>query len=252
MADLGDYTGRNRVAWNLMAESRSPRPPEFFRQGGTTLEEVEIAALPDVSGLRLLHLACANGDDSLSWAARGASVVGVDISDVAIQIANSQARAASLDATFVAADVYDLPVDLGRFDVVYASWGVVCWLPDLDGWARVVADRLVDGGTFLLCEHHPLWEVLAVTDGSLFAVDDYFGCKEPTRRHHRSKRPVGWTSDVDVAAFVWPVSAVVSAVIGAGLRLEQFTEQPVPQLYEGLGSAARWLPATYLLKARKD
>lgn len=102
-------------------------------------------ALPDVAGARMLHLACANGDDSLSWAARGATVVGVDISDVAIALANDSAAATGLDARFVAADVYDLPADVGDFDVVYASWGVTCWLPDLSTWGQIVAGLLRPG-----------------------------------------------------------------------------------------------------------
>lgn len=253
MPDARHYTGMNRTAWNLMAPSRPLPPAGFFENGGTTLEDIEIEALPDVNGLRLLHLACANGVDSLSWAARGASVVGVDISEAAIEIANSQALASTLDARFVAADLYDLPADLGPFDVVYSSWGVVCWLPDLAQWAGVITRCLKDGGLFLLCEHHPVWEVLAIANGTLQVTVDYFGRATPTwQEYDEAKRPVGWTSELEVASFTWPVSDVVMSLVDAGLRLTEFSEQPMPRLYEGLGSPARWLPATYLIKARKE
>lgn len=138
-------------------------------------------ALPDVAGARMLHLACANGDDSLSWAARGATVVGVDISDVAIALANDSAAATGLDARFVAADVYDLQADVGDFDVVYASWGVTCWLPDLSTWGQIVAGLLRPGGVFLLCEHHPVWEVLAPRGDHVQVTADYFGRGHPPR-----------------------------------------------------------------------
>jgi 2-polyprenyl-3-methyl-5-hydroxy-6-metoxy-1,4-benzoquinol methylase len=42
-------------------------------------------------------------------------VVGVDISDVAIALADAYAAATGLDARFIEADVYDLPPDLGDF-----------------------------------------------------------------------------------------------------------------------------------------
>ena len=38
-----------------------------------------------------------------------------------------------IDAKFIFSNVYDLPDVLGgRFDVVFTSYGVLTWLPDLD------------------------------------------------------------------------------------------------------------------------
>ena len=149
------YTRSNRISWNTIAPARASQPAEFFLRGGSTLEDFEADLLPDLDGKRMLHLACANGVDSISWALRGASVTGVDISDVAIESASALARETAADAHFVAADMYEMPAELRDFDVIYASWGVVCWLPDLDRWAHIVVERLRSGGTFLLCEHHP-------------------------------------------------------------------------------------------------
>ncbi|MBA2716543.1 MAG: class I SAM-dependent methyltransferase [Propionibacteriales bacterium] len=253
MGETRDYTSRNRRGWDIIAPSRPPEPAEFFLRGGTTLEDMETDALPQVAGLRLLHLACASGNESLSWASRGASVVGVDISEVAVQTANTQAEATGLDARFVSADIYALPQDLGVFDVVYASWGVVCWLPDLAEWASIVSARLIEGGTLLLCEHHPVWEVLGVVEGAVQVTVDYFGRGTPTQQEYDdAKRPVGWTPDAELSSFAWPLSDVVMSLVAAGLRLEQFSEFPLPRMYDGLGSAASWLPATYLIKATKN
>jgi hypothetical protein len=49
----------------------------------------EIALVGDVAGQRLLHLLCNSGQDTLSWAKRGAEVTGVDLSDAAIEFATS-------------------------------------------------------------------------------------------------------------------------------------------------------------------
>lgn len=83
-------------------------------------------------------------------------MAGVDISDVAIEAARTLARETGADAQFIAADMYEMPSQLRDIDVIFAQAGVVCWLPDLDRWAQMIADRLRPGGTFLLNEHHPI------------------------------------------------------------------------------------------------
>jgi len=253
--DVRTHTHANRASWNAIAPARTPQPARYFLAGGTTLEPWEADALGDVTGTRMLHLQCASGNETFSWAMRGARVVGVDISDVAIE----QARATATDlpdasASFVVADVYDLPPSLGSFDVVYASAGVVCWLPDLNRWARIVAERLRPGGTFLLNEHHPVWEVLAVraADGMPAAVEptlDYFGRAPVHDGYDDTKRPRGWTPQIEFTSFVWPVGDVVNALLGAGLRLTELTELAIPQMYAALGEQAGWLPAAYQLRA---
>lgn len=60
------HTRSNRISWNAIAPARPSQPPEFFLQGGTALEDFEPGLLPDVAGKRMLHLACANGNASIS------------------------------------------------------------------------------------------------------------------------------------------------------------------------------------------
>lgn len=40
----------------------------------------------------------------------------------------------------------------GDFDLVYTTLGVLCWLPDIDAWARVAACLLRPGGRLVLEE----------------------------------------------------------------------------------------------------
>jgi len=76
-------------------------------------------------------------------------------------------------ARFVSADVYDAPEVLGtQFDVVYTGRGALCWLPDMQRWAGVVARLLRPGGTFYLTEFHPTEWVFAEND--LTVKYDYF------------------------------------------------------------------------------
>ncbi|MGD2069145.1 MAG: class I SAM-dependent methyltransferase [Gemmatimonadota bacterium] len=63
----------------------------------------------DVRGLDLLHLQCHFGLDSLSWARRGARVVGVDFSPRAIDLGRELAAETELEVEFHCEDVTSLP-----------------------------------------------------------------------------------------------------------------------------------------------
>src|SRR4051812_25407637 len=158
MANLSDYTEQNRRAWNEVAETRHALWPsaDYYARGGCTLDNRVREAAGDVFAARTLHLQCATGEDTLSWAVAGAETTGVDISEVQIDLARRKAAQADLPVRFVAADVYALPEDLrrGAFDLVYMGHGTLVWLPDLDAWARVVVSALRPGGRFVLFEEH--------------------------------------------------------------------------------------------------
>lgn len=266
--DVRRHTARNRVAWNAVAERRRANcpPPRFFVEGGRTLDPEGLEVLGSVAGQRVLDLVCSSGNDALSLAAMGGSVVGVDISDVAIRIATEQAAAAGLDARFVAADLYDLPPDLqdASFDVVHSAAGVICWLPDLAEWGRIVARALKPGGRFLLDEHHPLWERCSLVPDGLRVTGDYFGRTTPVRPEPfdpiRAVHAGAEAVHVDGTLFSWPVGDVVTALAEAGLRIRMVRERPIVEMYapdpESLTDDERriagWVPAAYLVHATKD
>lgn len=245
----------NRKSWNAIAHKRAGLPIEHFRNGGVSLEDFERELAGDVTGRRVLHLACSYGDEVLSWANLGATAVGVDISDVAIETARRRAVIAGIAADFRRADLLSLPDDLADFDLIYLSWGAICWVADLTAFATLVSSRIRPGGVVLLCEHHPAWEVLGVrADHRLMVVGDYFSRGRPVTDQDDAKRPTGARGERDAPAFttfVWPVSDVVMALVNAGLRLDKFQEAPAEDLYDGLGDAASRLPAYYVIKATR-
>ena len=67
-----------------------------FKAGRSSLKPIEIEELGDVSGKSLLHLQCHFGMDSMSWARRGASVTGADLSGESVKVANDLAKVGSL------------------------------------------------------------------------------------------------------------------------------------------------------------
>ena len=148
-----DYLSVNQESWNRRAEVHFVSQfydVDGFLAGQSSLTEIELAELPNVSGQRLLHLQCHFGLDTLSLARMGAFCTGVDLSPVAIDKALELKRKTNLDSTFISSDIYHF--DRGaepRYDIVFTSYGVVCWLPDLRQWAEVISANLALGGHFL-------------------------------------------------------------------------------------------------------
>jgi SAM-dependent methyltransferase len=204
-----------------------------FRAGGIRLRPEEIAAVGDVTGKTLLHLQCHFGIDTLSWARLGARVTGADFSPAAIRLARELAADLGIDdARFVESNLYDLPDQLdGAFDVVYTSRGVLGWLPDIRGWAHVVAHFVAPGGTFFISEIHPIaqaFENEGVQPGELRLAYPYW-------EHHDPLVFDVTGSYADATADVsghkehgWDhgLGEIVTALIDAGLRIESLEEQP--------------------------
>lgn len=157
-----DYFEANKKLWNKRVTihvNSSFYDVSSFKAGKTSLNEIELTALGDVKGKSLLHLQCHFGMDTISWAREGAIVTGVDFSEKAISTAKELTKEVKVQANFICSDIYDLPQNLSQqFDIVFTSYGVIGWLPDLNKWASVINHFLKPGGTFFIAEFHPvLW-----------------------------------------------------------------------------------------------
>jgi 2-polyprenyl-3-methyl-5-hydroxy-6-metoxy-1,4-benzoquinol methylase len=203
---------------------------ESFKAGRDSLDAVELEGVGDVDGKTLLHLQCHFGQDTLSWARRGARVMGVDFSERAIAFARGLAEELGLDARFVCSDVCQVREHLGgeRFDVVFTSYGTVSWLPDIETWARVVADSLEPGGTFFMADHHPILWVFdeKAEERALRFKYGYFD-REPVRGEEKGSYAVP-DADVEVVGYFWQhtFEGIVGSLLSAGLRLTCLREYP--------------------------
>ncbi len=159
MSTPTDYLQKNKESWNQRTDFHLKSEfygQEAFMQGKNSLNEIELSLLGDISGKSILHLQCHFGQDSLSFARMGAQVTGVDLSDHAIDTALRLNEELKLQARFICCNIYDLPAHLeGTFDIVYASYGTIVWLPDLQKWADIISRYLKPGGKFVFVEFHP-------------------------------------------------------------------------------------------------
>jgi len=224
----------NRELWNELTpiHTRSEfYDVEGFKAGKSTLRAIELEELGDVSGKSLLHLQCHFGLDTLSWARLGARVTGVDFSDRAMAMARSLSNELGIKADFVHSDIYELPKTLsGEFDIVFTSYGVLCWLPELQQWGEVIAHFLKPGGTFYMVEEHPLLNVFVGSVGAkeLKVFCSYFHTPEPMK-HEPGGSYADSSAKVSHPSHEWThsLSDVVNALISAGLRIEFIHEFPV-------------------------
>lgn len=261
---LRDAHEQNRRSWNLATRAHNSHKRDqagFLRAGGSTLFPDELALLgvppsawPDEHGrtdlsrtpaplanLDLVHLQCNSGQDTLSLARLGARVTGVDISDEAIARATKLSAESGLPAEFIRADVYDYLADATpRFDLAFATYGVIGWLSDLDLWAAGVARSLRPGGRFIALEFHP---IAFIFDEQLRPAYPYFGRGQPTINSAgvgdyvgasgELLTPSGWQPGVagfrnsePCHEFQWTIADWVSALLRAGLVLDRLVDYP--------------------------
>jgi 2-polyprenyl-3-methyl-5-hydroxy-6-metoxy-1,4-benzoquinol methylase len=237
---------------------------EGLRSGRDGMRPHEVAEIGEVSGRDLVHLQCHIGTDTVAWARRGARTVGLDFSSNAIEVAGRLAADCGVDIEFVCADVYDAPEALGhrRFDTVYTGIGALNWLADLRGWARVVEQLLRPGGALYLSEIHPV--VLGLSEDGRTPTGDVLDAGHLVNTTSGGTYAVPDAAMVNRVTFEWVhgTGEVLTAVLGAGLSVEQFGEQhytnaPWPWTVRGDDGFFRlpdgWprYPLTYSLRARK-
>jgi len=266
---MDKYIGMNRELWNELTpiHARSDYyDVEGFKSGKSTLRAIELEELGEVSGKSLLHLQCHFGLDTLSWARLGAKVTGVDFSDSAIALACHLSKETGIEASFVQSDIYDLPQNLsGQFDIVFTSYGVLCWLPDLGRWAEIIAIFMKSGGTFYMVADHPLNNIFeSVKDSSELKIAySYFHTLEPTKWGPGSSY-ADPNAKVSHPSYEWThsLSDVLNSLISAGLRIEFVHEFPVcafqrfPAMEQDKDGWWRLkgdnIPLTFSLRATKD
>ncbi len=240
---------------------------QAFKVGADVLGPIEAAEIGDVRGKRVIHLQCHFGLDTLCLARRGAEATGLDFSPAALAGARGLAAELGIAARFVEANLYDARAALdGIFDLAYVTWGAINWLPDIRGWAAVVASLLGPGGALYLAESHPSALILEQIEGRLVP---YYPWRTPPDRPLVFDEPKTYTGDETPLAnnrnysWVHPLSDILGGLIAAGLRIEFLHEHqalpwrlfpmmvPGPEGMYRLPDGAVSMPLAFSLMARK-
>ena len=259
---MNQMTQSNKQGWDALAEIHYKNYHiDKLLAGSPLLNELIQGEVGDVQGKSLAHLLCHIGTDTLSWALLGAKVTGIDISPQSLKYARKLAEQMGVDANFVEADIMDVidKVD-EKFDIVFASTGVLCWIPDIDRLAQTIRHLLHDGGFFYIMDGHPFRNVMIDEKGESHPnqiVGDYF------RKQVWQYEGLGDYTDPNFMApspsyeWDWTLGDVVTALCDAGLRIDFLHEFP-QYFYNGYTpydveeDKIELYPCTFSLKATAE
>jgi len=230
---MNKYIETNKKNWNervgIHKKSESYDVKGFLK-GKSSLDRLELEEIGEVKEKKLLHLQCHFGMSTLSLARLGAEVTGADFSEKAIELAKELTAKTGLNAKFVCSNVLELDKNLkGKFDIVFASYGVFCWIPDLNRWFEIASHFLKKGGELIILDGHPTTNLFEYNDDKkdLEMIGSYFN-DGPHRYVEDYTYTDGDEKLVNNVEYEWthPFSEFVMAAINNGLRIESVKEYP--------------------------
>ena len=257
---INEMTHANKQGWDGLAETHyNNYHIDKLIAGTPLLNEVIRNEVGDVRGKSLLHLLCHIGTDTLSWALLGANVTGIDISSESLKYARKLAARMGIPAEFIEADILNVREQVReKYDIVFSSTGVLCWLPDIRVYAQTVRHMLHRDGFFYILDGHPFRSVFLDETGSADDTQiqgDYFR-KEAWIYDH-----MGDYTDPDLKIqarsfeWHWTMGEIITAFCESGMQIEFLHEFP-QYFYNGYTpydvqeGKPELYPCTFSLRAR--
>lgn len=221
-----NYIDINKRLWNKKTEihyNSDFYDVDSFIKGKDSLNSIEIELLGDIKEKKILHLQCHFGQDTISLSRYGAQATGVDFSEKAIEKAKKLNKQLGTNAKFIQSDIYKLPEILNeKFDIVFTSYGVIGWLPDMQEWAKIITHFLNPKGKFIMVEFHPIVWMFSY---DFKKIEYKYMCSDPIIEKlegtytHRN-------AEINEESVCWNhgLSPVINSIIKAGLKITDFKE----------------------------
>jgi len=221
-----DYLEINKKLWDKRTTvhySSDFYNVEGFLRGESSLNTIELDLLGNIKGKKILHLQCHFGMDTISLSRIGAEVTGVDFSRKSITKAKELAKKTGNNTRFVECDIYKLPQVLDeKFDLIFTSYGVIGWLPDMNRWASVIKHLIKPSGKLVLVEFHP---VIWMFSYDFKKVEFNYSDVEPIVEELEGTYTDGG-KELKNKSVSWNhgLSTVINALIVNGLKISSFQE----------------------------
>ena len=221
-----EYLSANKKIWDGRVETHMASEfydNESFLKGRNSLNKIELDVLGDIRNQSIAHLQCHFGQDSLSMARMGAKVTGVDLSDKAIEQAKQLNQQLELDAEFHCSDILSYRGQTEAFDIVFASYGVLGWHPNITAWFKVASELLKSGGRMVLVEFHP---VLWMFDATFHHIEHSYFNRDAIVEQVTDSYTDGSELEEPLIEYGWnhSLSDVFNALKTNGLQLQHFEE----------------------------
>lgn len=131
-------------------------PGGDFVWGPERLREAEVGLLGDVAGRDVLEIGCGAAPCSRWLAARGAHVVGLDVSSGMLAHAQRAMERDEQRVPLILAGAEHLPFADASFDIVCSAFGAVPFVADSARVMREAARVLRPGGRWVFATNHPM------------------------------------------------------------------------------------------------
>lgn len=262
---ISAFTAANKAAWNASASlhAQGAEWENLLKQAAQPRFSVLDAELTKtiqslgLEGKSAAQVGCNNARELLSLASLGIlPSVGIDQSGAFLEQGCILAQTAGLDPHLIEANIYDLPEDVGAVDLVLITIGVLSWMPDLDGFFRVIARLLRPGGHLVIYETHPVMEMFDPdSDTPHEPAISYFQTSPIKEEGLISYDGVDHGSGETGYWFIHTLGQIVTSCASAGLAITSLKEfgysirEPEYDIYEGRESQ---IPMSYLLQAIKS
>ncbi len=217
----------NRADWDREADDYQREHGEFLGDASFTwspegLDEAEVHLLGDVEGRRVLEVGCGAAQCSRWLAARGAVVVGLDLSVRQLQHSLRIDSERGTEVPVVCASATSLPFADSTFELACSAFGALPFLVDISAGLREVRRILQPGGRCVFSVVHPVRRMLPDDPGreGMTVIRSYFD-RTPYVELDRDGRP----------SYVEPHHTLadwVGSVTGSGLVLEDLLEPEWP------------------------
>jgi SAM-dependent methyltransferase len=141
---------------------------------------------------------------------------------VALARAAELAVRCGVEVELVEADSTRLPESLrSRFDIAYATIGVLCWIADVERWMRSVRSTLRPGGRLVLVELHPVFQMVESADP--LRLDMPYAFDGP-HSFDEEESYAGVSAGGQNVNYAHSLGEIVSAAVNAGFRIDALQE----------------------------
>ena len=222
-----------RAGWDDMSESYQAETQislEDVHYGPISPGERDLRLMGDVSGKRVLELACGAAQNSIALAKWGAHPTALDFSMRQLEVARTLVAQEGVDVDLIQGDMETLGVfRAGVFDIVVSSHG---WefLPDLAACFAECSRVLNRDGLLVVCTVHPLAAFEWDEGGNALKVTDYFS--PPVEVWGESAEQ----GNSRAMTYFHTVQEVFETLAGCGLSVERLLE-PYPYPLDLMGAA---------------
>lgn len=256
MSESPEHVQVNRRQWNDDAPDWVA-PGERGWEGEPSwgiwhIPEEDLAMLPDdMTGMDAVELGCGTAYVSAWMVRRGASAVGVDVSEGQLATAQRLVAEHNVEISLIQADAERVPLKDQQFDFAISEYGAALWT-DPYVWIPEAYRLLRPGGDLVFLSNSTLSVVCSPLDGALPLTErlerDYFSI-------HRQD----WRDAIDDPGgieFHLPISKWIALFLNTGFEVAGFEELQAPHGGSELNSyvtadwAQQW-PAEQVWKLHK-